>query len=173
MTAWLNVFLWVGYTRIITTLVGLIALYMGIVNIREFVTSGGKVVCEVGSIQSRQNTMSKMRQLVSSPLNIATFFGIVALAFAVNSIEFICSSALPAVFTHVLTVTDLPTLTYYLYILLYVFAFMLDDLVIFTLAAFAVKRFAGEKYAGYCHIIGGVIMVGLGVALTFFPEYLR
>ena len=173
MTAWLNAFLLVGYTQIITLIVGILALYMGITSIREFIASGGKVICELGNIQSRQKTTSKIRKLVSSPLNIATFFSIIALSFAVNSIEFICSSALPAIFTHVLTVADLPTLTYYIYILIYVFFFMLDDLIIFMFAAFAINRFAGEKYAVYCHFIGGIIMTVLGIMLTFFPEYLR
>jgi threonine/homoserine/homoserine lactone efflux protein len=84
----------------------------------------------------------------------------------------ICSSALPAVFTHVLSVAELPTLSYYLYILLYVCFFMLDDLIIFTAAAYALKQFSSEKYARYCHVLGGVIMFGLGVLLTFFPQHL-
>ena len=173
MTAWLNVFLYIGYVHIITVLIGLAALYMGILSLRGFIASGGQIVCKVGDIKSRQKTRTKIQELVASPLTWASFAGIVALAFAVNSIEFVCSSAMPALFTHVLSVANLPGLTYYFYILIYVMAFMLDDFIIFMAAALAVDRFAGEKYAGFCKLVGGILMVGLGLVLAFFPEVLR
>lgn len=71
------------------------------------------------------------------------------LAFAVNSIEFVYSSALPAFFIHVPTMAEIPLLSYYFYILIYVMAFMLDDFIIFMAAALAVDRFAGEKLPGF------------------------
>jgi len=62
-------------------------------------------------------------------------YSVIVLAFIVNSIEFACSAALPAIFTHTLTLRHLPTWHYYGYILLYDFFFMLDDMIIFGLAA--------------------------------------
>jgi putative Mn2+ efflux pump MntP len=50
---------------------------------------------------------------------------------------------------------------------------MLDDLVVFGLAAFAVSGGFGEKYAKYCKIIGGVILFVLGILLLFAPQMLR
>ena len=172
MTLWLNVFLLIGYVRILTLIIGLLALYLGISNIYNFIQSGGQLVCEVGDIKARQKRRESIKKLVTSPLTIATMLGIIALAFAINSIEFICSSALPAMFTHVLALSDLSPLQYYMYILLYVLFFMLDDLVIFLMAAFAVQHFAGEKYAGLCRIIGGVILIVIGIVLAFYPNLL-
>lgn len=173
MAAWLNVFLVVGYVRPVTVMVGVFALYMGIISIRDFIASGGQLVCEVGDMESRGRTRRQVERIITSPLSWAGFAGIVALAFAVNSVEFICSSAMPAVFTHVLAVSGLRPAAYYMYIGLYVLFFMIDDLVVFTAAALAVDRFAGEKYAGLCRVAGGAIMAGLGVVLVFFPHALR
>lgn len=173
MTAWLNVFLFLGYIHALTVLIGLAAIYLGALSLEDFFRSGGKIVCEVGDLQAREKTRTKIRHLIASPLTWATFAGIVGLAFVVNSVEFVCSSAMPAVFTHVLAVSDISPLAYYLYILLYVLFFMLDDLIIFAAAAFAVERFAGEKYAGFCKLFGGALMVGLGALLAFYPEVLR
>jgi len=97
----------------------------------------------------------------------------IALAFVVNSIEFVCSAALPAIFTRVLTIAQLSTPQYYLYILLYVGFFMLDDLIIFGAAAFATNAGLGQRYAKYSKVIGGVILLVLGVLLTFAPQLLR
>jgi|TARA_B100001964_G_C14257358_1_gene613197 putative Mn2+ efflux pump MntP len=49
---------------------------------------------------------------------------------------------------------------------------MLDDLIIFSLAAFAVNTTLGTKYARHCKIIGGIILLILGLVLIFAPHLL-
>jgi len=173
MTAWLNAFLLIGYSQPVTILIGAIALGAGIFNLRDYIKSGGEVVCEVIDVDSRKSTMSRIQSLATSPVSVATVFAMIALAFIVNSIEFVCSAALPAIFTRVLTIAQLGTLQYYLYILLYVGFFMLDDLIIFGAAAFAMNTGLGQRYAKYSKVIGGVILLVLGVLLLFAPQLLR
>ena len=173
MTAWLNAFLFIGYLRPLTLLIGLFALWTGIRNLREFIVTKGAAVCKVTDGEAKKKTMGRIRQLVASPLTMASIFGIIALAFAVNSIEFLCSAGIPAIFTHVLAISAKSSLQYYAYILLYVFFFMLDDLFIFGSAVFAANSSLGEKYTRHCKAVGGIIMIILGVLLTFFPDMLR
>lgn len=172
MTAWLNAFLLIGYSRSVTIVIGLVALGAGVLNIREFIKTRGAIVCEVVGAESRQRTMTRIERIVSSPLNLATIAGIIALAFVVNSIEFVCSSALPAIFTHVLSLSNLSTIQYYGYILVYDFFFMLDDLIIFGSAAFAMNSSLGNRYAKYCRPLGGAILLVLGIMLLFAPNLL-
>jgi len=173
MTAWLNVFLLIGYVRPVTIVIGLVALGGGIWQVREFIKARGEIVCEVTSEESRERTMAKMQRIVSSPITFATILGIIALAFAVNAIEFVCSAAIPAVFTHVLALSDLSTVRYYSYILLYVFFFMLDNLVIFGSAAIVMTSSLGVRYAKYARPVGATILVILGALLLFAPDWLR
>jgi len=173
MTAWLNAFLLIGYHRPMTIVIGLVALGAGILNIREFIKTKGAIACEVLDEESRKKTMTRMEKVVHSPLTLATIAGIVALAFVVNSIEFVCSAAIPAIFTHVLSLSSLSTLKYYAYILLYDLFFMLDDLIIFSAAAFAMTSTLGDRYARYCRPVGGTIILILGVLLVFAPNLLR
>ncbi|MDT8335823.1 MAG: hypothetical protein RQ753_08990, partial [Desulfurivibrionaceae bacterium] len=60
-----------------------------------------------------------------------------------------------------------------MYILLYDLFFMLDDLLIFGAAAFAVTSALGEKHAKYTKPVGGAIMLAIGIILIFFPDLLR
>jgi hypothetical protein len=173
MTAWLNVFLFIGYVRPVTVVIGLVALGGGILQIRELIRTKGEIVCEVTSEESREKTMAKMQKIVSSPITLGTIVGIVALAFAVNAIEFVCSAAIPAVFTQVLSLAGLSTFQYYGYILLYVFFFMLNNLVIFGAAAFALTSNLGVRYAKYARPIGAAILIILGALLLFAPDLLR
>jgi len=173
MTAWLNAFLLLGYSRPVTVIIGAVALGAGIFNLRDYIKSGGEVVCEVIDADSKKSTMARIQSVVASPLSIAGVFAIIALAFVVNSIEFVCSSALPAIFTQVLSLADLSTSQYYLYILLYDVFFMLDDAVIFGAAAFAMNTSLGQRYAKFCKPVGGVILAILGILLLLAPQLLR
>ncbi|MFC1755227.1 hypothetical protein ACFL96_17855, partial [Thermoproteota archaeon] len=173
MTAWLNAFLMMGFFRPLTIIIGLLALGLGINNIREYIKTKGELVCKIGDAQSKKKIMHRIEEIVKSPLTMTTVFAIILLAFIINSIEFACSSAIPAVFTQVLALSDLSGWGYYGYILLYDLFFMLDDMIIFGLAAFAVNSTVGTKYAKYCRLIGGVVLVLLGLLLTFMPHILR
>lgn len=165
MTAWLNAFLAIGYVKPVTVVIGLVALGGGMLQLREVVKTKGAIVCEVTSEESRKNTMTKVQKIVSSPLSWGILAGIIALAFTVNAIEFVCSAAIPAVFTQVLSLASLTTLQHYSYILLYVFFFMLDDLVVFGTAAFALTSKLGERYEKYSRPVGATILIILGVLL--------
>ncbi|MEN8136122.1 MAG: hypothetical protein ABFS18_11400 [Thermodesulfobacteriota bacterium] len=173
MTAWLNAYLFMGYVRQLTLLVGFFALWAGMVSIYESIKNRGQPTCEIGNNESKNKTMARIKKVALSPLSIGSFFAIIALAFVVNSIEFLCSAAIPAVFTHILSISPLNTMQYYMYILLYDFFFMFDDLLIFATAAFAVTSTLGEKYTIYTKPIGGVIMLIIGIILIFFPSILR
>jgi thiol-disulfide isomerase/thioredoxin len=173
MAAWLNVFLVIGYLRPITILIGLVALGGGILGLKEYLATKGALECKVGDEGSHKKTINRIQELISKPMSIAVLLGIFALAFVVNSVEFVCSSAIPAVFTQILALSNLSTIEHYAYILLYDFFFMLDDLIIFGLAAFAVSSSFGEKYAKYCKLFGGIILAILGLVLLFAPQLLR
>jgi len=172
MTAWLNVFLLLGYVRILTILVGLIALGGGILSVKEYLTTKGALACKVGDEEAHKKTAKRVQDIITLPLSLGVLISIIILAFVVNSIEFVCSSAIPAVFTQILALSDLSGLEYYFYIALYDFFFMLDDLIIFGLAAFAVNSTFGERYAKYCKFLGGAILVLLGLILLFAPNLL-
>lgn len=172
MTAWLNAFLVLGYVRVVNIAVGLIALGWGVLSVKEYMETKGALVCDKVDVHDRKHIISTAKELVSAPFTWVTVIGIVLLAFTVNSLEFVCSAAIPAAFTQVLALSNLSSVEHYLYIALYDLFFMLDDLIVFGLAAFTFSGVAGEKYAKYCKIIGGAVLVILGVMLLFAPRML-
>ncbi|HDO7810315.1 TPA: hypothetical protein P5J96_000816 [Legionella pneumophila] len=161
MTAWLNAFLLIGYIRPVVILIGAFAIILGILQIRDFFTKD--IACPIPT-QQKQKVMRRMKILVLSPLTITTITGIIILAFVVNLIEFVCSSFIPAIFTQALALHELQTWQYYFYILLYDIFFMLDDLIIFSFAVFAVNRIS-TQYARWCKFIGGITLFVLGIVL--------
>jgi glutaredoxin len=170
MTAWLNAFLYLGYVKIISLFVGLMALYMGTINIYGFIATKGDVECKLENNKTRKGTMEKIKTIASSKLSFISILAVVGLAFVVNSIEFVCSAALPAIYTYILSRTELSSFMHYFYILVYTLSYMLDDMIVFSFAAFAVNRYVGTKYAKYSSIIGGIIMLFIGIYLVFLDK---
>lgn len=170
MAGWINLFLLFGYMRSITILIGTVALYTAGLSLKSFYE--GHVVCEADNFEERGRISRKIQHLAESPVSLATLAGVIGLAFVVNSIEFLCSAALPAIFTNVLAISVESTFLHYWYIFIYVLFFMIDDIIIFSLAALAVEKFVGDKYVKWCKLVGGVILLILGIAMVFFPDIL-
>jgi thiol-disulfide isomerase/thioredoxin len=174
MTAWINIFLLVGYIKVLTLIIGLVALGGGILSLKEYIeTRNEALTCKVTDSSGRKKTMNKIQDIISRPLSVFVIFSIIGLAFIVNSVEFVCSAAIPAVFTQVLAMKELSAVQNYSYILLYVLFFMIDDIIIFGMAALAIGSKFSEKYAKYCRLIGGIILSVLGLIMVFAPNLLR
>lgn len=174
MTAWLNLFLLVGYLRPIMIIIGLIALGSGILAVREYLQTKGRPVCKIEDEESKGKQADRIQEIITSPLTISTMLAIVGLAFAVNAVEFMCSAGIPAVFTQVLALSDLSGWEHYGYILLYDLFYMIDDIIIFCVAAFAISSTDfTQRYAGFSKIVGGTILFILGFLMLFAPGLLR
>jgi len=174
LAAWLNLFLAISYVNLTRILIGAFALGVGIWQIKNFISYQPEV-CKVLGIRPRLERRLKERaeKIVSAPLLAGTFLGIVILAFGVNLVEFFCSAGLPALFTRILTLSQLGRLTYYLYLLLYTFIFMLDDLIILSLAVITLSKIGfSEKYNYWATLVGGILILVLGILLIFKPEFL-
>jgi cytochrome c biogenesis protein CcdA len=100
--------------------------------------------------------------------------GILLLAFMVNLVELICSAGFPLVYLQILSLTPMPFWQYYLYLLLYILIFMLDDIIVFV-AAMITLQLTGvsTRYKRLSNLIGGFLMLVIGVLLIFKPGWLR
>jgi len=172
LAGWFSLFSFIGYSKWILYLVGAFALWMGISSIIDFIKSGGKIECEVTDLKSRMKTTTKIKEIVNSPITWGSFLAIIVLAVTINSIEFVCSAGLPALFTQLLALANVSIFMKYVYMFIYTLAFMADDLIIFFLALKAVESDIMQKYSGLSKIIGGIVMVIIGIMLLFFPQLL-
>lgn len=172
MTAWLNIFLFIGYVTWVKILIGIIAIGSGSYYLYDFYKNRDGT-CKVTGNEKRQAIFQKIRHITHNKSLWISLVGIAVLAFAVNLVELVCSAGLPAVYTGILSTSGLDTWQYYSYLLLYVFIFMLDDLFIFIAAMITLKMVGVHaKYARMSHLIGGILMLILGLLLIFAPQLL-
>ncbi len=172
MSAWLNLILFLGLITWIRILIGVLALVGGGYSVKEFIRNKNNV-CKVTKEDNKQKTFEKLKLAVQQNSLWLALGGIVVLAFAVNLIELICSAGLPAVYTQVLALSEMHAWRYYFYILLYIFFFMLDDLLVFSVAMITLKMTGiTTKYARASRLVGGLVMLAIGAALILKPELL-
>jgi cytochrome c biogenesis protein CcdA/glutaredoxin len=172
MAAWLNIILFLGFVIWVRILIGLLALFGGGYNIREFFVNKANT-CKVENDEQKLKVFERLKEITKHNNLWIMLGGIILLAFLVNLVELVCSAGLPAVFTQVLALSELSNLQYYLYILLYLLFFMIDDLFVFFIAMITLQMTGiTSKYSKYSHIFGGILMFILGILLIFKPELL-
>jgi thiol-disulfide isomerase/thioredoxin len=171
MMAWLNFIFFFQHIGWIKIVVGLVAVFGGIFYLKEFFKNK-KGICKVTSPKYKKYVSEKLAIFTQDKIWLA-ILGIILLAFSVNLIELICSAGLPVVYIQVLSMSNLSPLVYYLYIGLYIFVFMLDDLFIFLVAVFSLEMIKlTAKYSRVSHLIGGVVLLIIGILLIFKPGLL-
>jgi glutaredoxin len=172
MAAWLNLVLLIGAVVWVRVGIAILALGSGAFYLREFWTKP-EAVCEVSSPGQRLRIMSAFRSVVNDNRLPLAVVGIMALAVLVNFVELLCSAGIPAVYTQVITLSDLSAATYYGYIGLYILVFMFDDVAIFATAMVAVQVTGlTSGYARYSHLIGGIVLIIIGAVMLLRPNWL-
>lgn len=172
LSAWLSLFLFLGFVLWVRILVGLTALGAGGYNLREYWRNKDGT-CKVTKGRKRQKFFDRLKGVAESEKFFLALLGVVLLAFAVNLVELVCSAGLPAIYTQILSLSGLPRWQHYLYLLFYILVFMLDDLLVFFIAMITLQATGIQtKYARYSHLIGGALMVIIGLLLLFKPGWL-
>ncbi len=172
MTAWLNLFMFLGLIAIVRIIIGIVALISGYFNLKAYVTNPGGG-CKVTGGEKRQKIFERLKKIIQEKNLFIAIVGLVILAFAVNLVELVCSLGLPAVYTQILSLSNLSTLQYYLYLVFYVFIFILPAFIVFAISA-ATLQLTGisGKYGRMVHLVSGIIMLILGILMIFKPEWL-
>jgi glutaredoxin len=173
MSAWLNLVLFLGFIIWLRIIIGMVALGGGAYSLKEFFFNKNVAVCKVVNNDKKQKVFEKLKKIISQKSFLLSLGGIIILAFLVNLVELVCSAGLPAIYTQILALNNLPLWQYYLYILLYILFFMLDDLFVFFVAMITLQMTGiTTKYAKYSRLIGGLAMLIIGLLLILKPEWL-
>ncbi len=173
MVAWLNIGLTIAAIVWVRILIAVFAIVFGIFNLRSFVksTKTKEIGCEVTDETSRTKIRDRIKKIINEKNLVFALLGIMVLAASVNLLELACSAGLPLLYTQILAYNQLPVAIYYLYIFVYIFFFLLDDIIVFSVAMITLQVTGiSNKYAKISHLAGGIIMIAIGILLIFFPQ---
>jgi len=172
MVAWLNFFKFVGFIMWVRVLIAIIALAGAYISVKKFFSEDSSG-CDVSNSEKKEKVFKKIGNIISNKSFLFSLIGIICLAFVVNLVELVCSAGFPVIYTHVLSLNNMEGVKYYLYILLYITFFMLDDLFVFFVAMITLQLTGiTTKYVKYTRLIGGIILAIIGILILFRPDLL-
>lgn len=172
LAAWFNFFYFFAYVSWIKVGIGLLALGTGSYYLYDF-SKNKEGACKVDGGGKKQKVFTKLKEFALHKNLLFALFGIMGLAFAVNLVELVCSAGLPAIYTNILSLSDVSLWKYYAYLVLYILIFMFDDMMIFIVAMVSLKAVGlDSKYARFSHLVGGILLFIIGILLLFKPELL-
>ncbi len=173
MAAWLNLFLLVGQLAWVTTGAGLLALVLGLLNVKDFFAPGDGPSLSMPA-SARPGLFKRMRTLVGAQSLAAMLAGTLVLAVFANAYELLCTAGFPMVFTRILTLQPLSAPGYYGYLALYCLVYVIPLLVIVGVFAWTLgRRKLKEEEGRLLKLMSGLMMVSLGALLIFHPELLN
>lgn len=180
IAAWLNVFLFLGYIKIITYIVSVVIILFALFLLKDYFNN---IICKVCRVDNKDDSalvrfqrylFRRANKTVSSDMPLIWMvLGVAVIAAGINMVELFCSLGFPLAYTKILTTYNLPTYQYYLYLLVYVTFYMIDDFLIFLVAVFTLRiTGVSEKYLKFIKLISAIVLLILGFIMLFKPELL-
>ena len=173
MFTWLNVIASISISLIFRIIIAIFALIAGVYNLYNYYKSLKKDDgCTVTNQKQRKTIMEKIKKFTREQNVLLALIGIVVLAIGVNFVELLCSAGLPVLFTEILSLNKVNGFMGIIYNLIYIIFFMLDDFIIFFIAAKTMNiKVISTKYSKYSHLIAGIIMLIIGILLIVKPGW--
>jgi hypothetical protein len=173
MAAWLNVFLVIDLARPLQIAIGLLALFVGAVNIKDFFAFKRGPTLSIPE-SAKPGIYERVRKIVAAKyLSVAIGLS-VGLALMVNVVELLCTAGLPALYTQILSQQGLPAWKNYAYLALYNVGYIFDDSLM--VGAFVITlshKKMREDQGRWLKLLSGVVVLLLGLLVLFKPEWLQ
>jgi len=172
MAAWLSVFSVIGFARGVQIALGVLGLFIGAVNVKDFFAFHEGVTLSIPE-SAKPGLYRRMRAVVQAETIPIALVAAAVLAVLVNFIELLCTAGLPALYAEVLAARHLPASTRYSYLALYAVFYMLDDMIMVAIAVFTLgHRKLQERGGRWLKLLSGGVMVTLALVLLFRPSWL-
>ncbi len=173
MAAWLNLFLSFGQLRGLTLAAGVLAVVMGAVNVKDFFFFKQGVSFSIPD-SAKPKLFARMRGLLKASSLISMIGATIVLAAAANMYELLCTAGFPMIFTRVLTLHELVTWEYYLFLVLYNLVYIIPLAVILLIFTFTLGASKLSEWQGrVLKLLSGTMMFMLGTVLVLRPMLLN
>lgn len=173
MLAWLNVATFLLTIKWVRLLIGLVALIGSYINLSSYIKHRKDDGCDVIDDKKRNKIFDKIKKFTHEKNFFLAMLGVITLAISVNVVELACSAGLPVMFIQILSMNHLSLFEEVLYIAIYMFFFLIDDLIVFLIAVSTMELTGfSTKYGKVSKLIGGILLLLIGILMIFKPEWL-
>ena len=172
MAAWLGLFLVVGGLPWVTAAAGVVALVIGVLNVKDFVAfrQGLSLSIPAGG---KADIFQRARAILKADGLPAMLAATLFLAVAANFYELLCTAGFPMVYTRLLSLQVPGRAAQYGWLALYnlVYVLPLMAIVLAFVRTMGARRL-GEREGRLLKLLSGLMMLGLGLCLVLAPQAL-
>ena len=174
ITGLFTMFTVINFVGWIQVVVALVALFFGLVNIKDYFWYKEGLSFTI-SDQQKPGIFSRMRKLMDASQSFGGLVtGTVVLAAGVSLVEFSCTAGFPVLWTNLLVSQQTSAGLFALLLLVYLVIYQLDELVIFFTAVYTLKASRVEEKQGrILKLIGGVLMLALAGVMLVDPALMN
>ncbi|MCD6500944.1 hypothetical protein J7K42_02985 [bacterium] len=173
MSVLLNVFQLGGKIAILTLIAGAVAVFAGIVNIKDYFYFQKGISLTLPK-SHKEKFVQKVKNLSLAKSTLALITATVIIAATVNIYELLCTFGFPMVYTRILTLRELPSLEYYLYLIFYNLIYIIPLAVIVLIFALSLgKKTFSQLWVRRLKLISGFMILFLGLILMLKPKLLE
>ena len=154
--------------------VGLIALFIGLVNIKDYFWYKEGLTFTIAE-EKKKGIFKSMRRVIDASQSFWGLMGAtVLLAAGVSMVEFSCTAGLPVVWVNLLNGQNISGISFLLLLLLYMLVYQIETLLIFSTAVISLKASrVQEKQGRVLKLIGGMLMLTLSVVMIVKPALMN
>jgi len=173
MSVLLNVFQLGGKITILTIIAGLIAVFAGIVNIKDYFYFQKGISLTLPKSQ-KEKFIQRVKNLSLAKSTLALTGTTAIIAATVNIYELLCTFGFPMIYTRILTLRELPSFKYYLYLVFYNLVYVIPLAIIVLIFAITLGRKTfSQIWVRRLKLISGFMILFLGFVLIFKPKLLE
>ncbi len=154
-----------GYSFILELGIGILGIVGGYYLFREFLACRkAGPACKFGQIPVVRKVSSTVQRAFSDKADMArVLLAILAFAAVITIVEFPCSAAIPVVFAGLLADANVGALGYLSLIAIFVFFYLLDELVVYMIATTKMTMWLGNpKFTTWAVLIESLLLLGIG-----------
>jgi len=165
---WYQLFYYLGpLIPIMNVFVGVLGIAGAIYFLRQFLKSRKKdQTCDMhqeNKIVARHSL--KIQEAFKQSGKIwGLIIGVLIFASVITIVEFPCSAVIPVLFAGIMAHAKISILAYILNLVIYLFFYMLDEIIVFLIAVFTMNiKIASGKAMKWLNLVEAIVLFGLGI----------
>ena len=169
-----TVFRIVSFVGWIQVIVAVVALIFALVNIKDYFWYKEGVSFTI-SDDKKPGIYKKIRRVMNADESLwGLIGGTIVLAAGVSLVEFSCTAGFPMLWSNLLAAQDITGLAFLGFLLVYMIVYQLDELGIFLVSVFTLRKTKlEEKHGRILKLMGGMLMLTLAFVMLIDPTIMN
>lgn len=161
----------IGWVQVI---VAVVALIFGLVNIKDYFWYKEGISFTI-SDEKKPGIYKRIRQLMNPNESVwGLIIGTVVLAAGVSLVEFSCTAGFPMLWSNLMVSSEVSGSAFIGYLLVYMLIYQIDEMGIFLVSVFTLRKSKlEEKHGRILKLLGGILMLTLGGVMLINPNLMN